>query len=69
MVLIVILVLLPFVLIISGILYFNIYFRKQIKKDLDPAPIIDMAYLEAERTRPDDEDLGGGPEETKKEES
>jgi len=67
MVLIIILVILPFIFIISGILYFNIHFRRQIKKDLDPAPVIDQAYLEAERTRPDDADLGGSNEGPKKE--
>ena len=55
----VILILLPVVVIIGGISYFNIYFRKQIKKDIEPGPVIDHAYIEAERTRPDDEDLGG----------
>ncbi|MCL2259780.1 MAG: hypothetical protein FWC15_00330 [Fibromonadales bacterium] len=55
----VIVILLPLVVIVGGILYFNIYFRKQVKKDIEPVPIIDQAYIEAERTRPDDEDLGG----------
>ena len=58
MVWVILLILLPFILIIAGILCFNVYFRKQIKKDVDPPPIIDQAYIEAEETRPDDEDLG-----------
>ena len=55
----VIVILLPVFVIIGGVLYFNLYFRKQIKKDITPVPIIDQAYIEAEKTRPDDEDLGG----------
>lgn len=64
----VILILLPLFVIAGGILYFNVYFRKQIKKDIEPVPVIDQAYLEAERTRPDDEDLGSSakPEPVKK---
>ena len=54
----IIFILLPVIVIIGGVLYFNIYFRKQIKQDVNPAPIIDQAYIEAEHTRPDDEDLG-----------
>ncbi len=55
---VVIIVLLPVVLIIGGILYFNIYLRKQISKDVSPLPVIDQAYIEAEKTRADDEDFG-----------
>ncbi|MCL2282050.1 MAG: hypothetical protein FWC26_01890 [Fibromonadales bacterium] len=58
MVWIILLILLPAIIIIGAILYFNIYFRRQIKKDITPMPTIDQAYIEAERTRPDDEDLG-----------
>jgi len=49
------------ILIIGGILFFNIYLRKQINKDTELKPIIDQAYREAEKTRGDDEDLGGVP--------
>jgi hypothetical protein len=56
--LIVLFILLPFVLVISGILFFNIYLRKQITKHITPRPAIDQAYIEAEQTRGDDEDLG-----------
>jgi hypothetical protein len=52
-------VFLQIILIIGGILFFNIYLRKQIKKDAEQKPIIDQAYIEAEKTREDDEDLGG----------
>jgi hypothetical protein len=52
-------VLLQIILIAGGILFFNIYLRKQIKKDTALKPFIDQAYLEAEKTRGDDEDLGG----------
>jgi hypothetical protein len=55
-------VLLQFFLIIGGILFFNVYLRKQIKKDTEIKPVIDLAYIEAEKTRGDDEDLGGVPE-------
>jgi len=58
MIWIIFVVLLPVVIIIGGILYFNIYFRKQIKEDVSPPPIIDQAYLEAEKTSADDEDFG-----------
>jgi len=58
MALIILLIFLPFVLIIIGILVFNIYLRKQITKQINPKPVIDQAYLEAEQTRGDDEDLG-----------
>jgi len=58
MALIVFFIFLPFVVIIIGILVFNIYLRKQITKHLSPKPVIDQAYLEAEQTRGDDEDLG-----------
>jgi len=47
------------VLIIGGILFFNAYLRKQIKKDTEQKPIIDQTYIEAENTKSDDEDLGG----------
>jgi hypothetical protein len=55
---VIILVFLPVVFITGGILYFNIYLRKQIKKDVTPMPVIDQAYIEAEKTRADDEDFG-----------
>jgi len=58
MALIVFFIFLPFVVVIIGILVFNIYLRKQITKHLTPKPAIDQIYLEAERTRGDDEDLG-----------
>jgi hypothetical protein len=58
MALIIFLIFLPFVLVIGGILFFNIYLRKQITKHANPKPAIDIAYLEAEQTRGDDEDLG-----------
>jgi len=58
MALIIFLIFLPFVVVISGILAFNIYLRKQITKQINPKPVIDQAYLEAEQTRGDDEDLG-----------
>jgi len=58
MALIILFIFLPFVVIIIGILVFNIYLRKQITKQLTPKPTIDQAYLEAEQTRGDDEDLG-----------
>jgi len=49
---------LPLVLIIGGILYFNIYLRKQIKKNTTPKPVIDQAYLDAEKVKANDEDFG-----------
>jgi len=52
-------VFLQIILIIGGVLFFNIYIRKQINKDTEVKPIIDQAYREAEKTRGDDEDLGG----------
>jgi uncharacterized protein YneF (UPF0154 family) len=52
-------VLLQIILVIGGILFFNIYLRKQIKKDTELKPTIDQAYIEAEKTKGDDEDLGG----------
>jgi len=58
MALIIFLIFLPFVMVISGILAFNIYLRKQITKQLTPKSAVDQAYLEAEQTRGDDEDLG-----------
>ncbi|MDR2583897.1 MAG: hypothetical protein LBC75_10490 [Fibromonadaceae bacterium] len=58
MALIIFLIFLPFVVIIISILVFNIYLRKEITKHLNPKPTIDQAYLEAEQTRGDDEDLG-----------
>ncbi|GBU24073.1 hypothetical protein R83H12_00699 [Fibrobacteria bacterium R8-3-H12] len=67
MVLIIFLIFLPFIVVIIGILVFNIYLRKQITKQLIPKPTIDQAYLEAEQTRGDDEDLGS-PYVKKKEE-
>jgi len=51
-------VLLPIVIIIGGILFFNIYMRKRIIRDTTPKPKIDRAYLEAEQTSGDDEDFG-----------
>ncbi len=58
MVLIVFFIFLPFIVVIIGILVFNIYLRKQITKHLTPKTTIDQAYLEAEQSRGDDEDLG-----------
>lgn len=51
-------VFLPTVIIIGGIVVFNVYFRKQIRHDTTPRPVIDDAYMEAERTKGDDEDFG-----------
>ena len=51
-------VILPVTAIVGGILYFNIYLRKQIARDAAKKPSIDQAYLEAEQTRGDDEDFG-----------
>jgi len=51
-------VVLQVVLIIGGILFFNVHLRKQITKDTEVKPEIDQAYREAERTKGDDEDLG-----------
>ncbi len=59
MVWVIILVFLPFVLLIGGILFFNIYLRKQITKDTTPAPTLDQAYIEAERAAPEDEEFVG----------
>jgi len=56
--LVIFLIFLPFIVIIIGILSFNIYLRKQITKHVNPKPVIDQAYLKAEQTRGDDEDLG-----------
>ncbi len=58
MVWIITLVVLPFVIILVGVLAFNIYFRKQITRDTVEKPAIDEAYIEAEQTKADDEDLG-----------
>ena len=58
MALIIFLIFLPFVMVISGILVFNIYLRKQFTKEVNPKPTIDQAYLKAEETKRDDEDLG-----------
>jgi len=58
-------VFLQMILIIGGILFFNVHIRKQITKDTEVKPVIDNAYREAEKTRGDDEDLGGVPAETK----
>jgi len=55
-------VILQVVLIVGGILFFNIHLRKQITKDTEVKPDIDKAYLEAEKTKGDDEDLGGNSE-------
>jgi len=52
-------VILQIVLIVGGILFFNVYLRKQITKDTEIKPDIDKAYIEAEKTKGDDEDLGG----------
>jgi hypothetical protein len=51
-------VILPILAIAGGLLYFNIYLRKQITHDTTPKPIIDQAYLKKEKTRGDDEDFG-----------
>ncbi|MCL2101295.1 MAG: hypothetical protein FWH22_06230 [Fibromonadales bacterium] len=58
MVWVVLAIVLPFILIIGSILYFNIYLRRQIKKNMNPKPVIDAAYMEAEKTRANDEDFG-----------
>ncbi|MDR2594085.1 MAG: hypothetical protein LBC87_04870 [Fibromonadaceae bacterium] len=58
MALIIFFIFLPFVVVIIGILVFNIYLRKEITKHANPKPTIDQAYLKAEETRRDDEDLG-----------
>ncbi|MDR3000425.1 MAG: trace amine-associated receptor [Fibromonadaceae bacterium] len=58
MTLLVLAVVLPCIVIIGSILYINIYLRKQIKKNKDPKPVIDEAYIEAEKTRGNDEDFG-----------
>ncbi len=55
---IILLALLPLILIIGGVLYFNIYLRKQIKKDVAVKPVIDQAYIDAEKVKSDDEDFG-----------
>ncbi|MCL1967110.1 MAG: hypothetical protein FWF67_04445 [Fibromonadales bacterium] len=55
-------VFLQILLIIGGILFFNVHIRKQITKDTEVKPVIDKAYREAEKTRGDDEDLGGTSE-------
>jgi hypothetical protein len=51
-------VILPVTAIVGGILYFNIYLRKQIARDAARKSDIDKAYIEAEKTRGDDEDFG-----------
>jgi hypothetical protein len=51
-------VILPITAIVGGVLYFNLYLRRQIKKDIDKKPDLDKAYFEAEQTRGDDEDFG-----------
>jgi len=58
MIWIIILVFLQCALIIGGILFFNTYLRKQIKKDTEQKSVIDQSYIEAEKTRAVDEDLG-----------
>jgi hypothetical protein len=58
MALVIFLIFLPFIVVISGILFFNIFLRKQITKHINPRPLIDQVYIEAEQTRGDDEDLG-----------
>jgi len=58
-------VFLQILLVIGGILFFNIHIRKQITEDTKVKPVIDQAYREAEKTRGDDEDLGGTPNERK----
>jgi uncharacterized protein YneF (UPF0154 family) len=55
---IVLFVVLQCVFIIGGILFFNAYLRKQIKKDAEQKSAIDQSYIEAEKTRAVDEDLG-----------
>jgi len=54
-------VFLQMILITGGVLFFNLHIRKQITKDTEVKPVIDNAYREAEKTRGDDEDLGGTP--------
>jgi len=63
--LVIFLIFLPFIVIIIGILSFNVYLRRQITKHTNPKPAIDQAYLEAEQTRGDDEDLGSAYVKTK----
>jgi len=67
MALIIFFIFLPFVVVIISILVFNIYLRKEITKHVNPKPTIDRAYLEAELTRGDDEDLGSAYVKTKEE--
>jgi len=62
---IILVVFLQMILIIGGILFFNVHIRKQIKKDTEVKPVIDQAYREAEKTRGDDEDLGISHNESK----
>jgi len=61
MIWIILLVFLPFILVISGILFFNIYLRKQITRDTIPAPALDQAYVEAEEAISDEEEYFGIP--------
>jgi len=51
-------IVLPLITIIGSILVINVYFRKQIAKDITPKSSIDQAYITAEETMPDDQDLG-----------
>jgi hypothetical protein len=56
---VIILVFLPFLLVILGVLFFNVYLRKQITKDTIPMPALDQAYIEIEKTLPEDEEFLG----------
>jgi hypothetical protein len=55
----IIFVCLPFILIIGAILFFNIYMRKQITKDITQGSALDQAYIEAEKARTDDDFIWG----------
>ncbi|GHV10909.1 hypothetical protein AGMMS49938_00720 [Fibrobacterales bacterium] len=56
--LILFLIILPFIIVIGAIVFFNVYVRKQITKDTTPPPELDTAYIKAENTGEEDSDLG-----------
>ena len=56
---IILLVFLPFILIICGILVFNIYLRRQVTKETIPIPALDQAYIDAENAAPEEEEVRG----------
>ena len=58
MIWVILFVLLPVVIIVGGILSFNVYMRKKIIRSSNPKPAIDQAYMKAEQTHGDDEDFG-----------